>query len=114
MLQIHLHTEYLVQMLRHVLGRIYRAVLTAGTTEAHHQVTESSFHESLDVRIYQGRSMFSEREDFTVFFQETDHRLIQSAKRFVLVIFARIVYTSTIEYIATSIASWVIRNTLLE
>ena len=111
--QFHFHTELLVQVFGHVLGRINRTVLATGTSKANHEVAESTFHVSFYGSIDQCIGIFEEWEDFTIVFQELDDRLIQSGKWFVAFVLSRVVYRTAIEYKATTIAGRVVRNAFL-
>ena len=111
--KFHLNTEFLVQVFGHVLGGIDGAMLASCTSEAYHEVAESSFHVSLYGSVYQSVGMFQEWEDFTVIFQEFDDGGIQTRERFVALVLAWIVYGSTIEYISTTITGRVVWNPFL-
>ena len=111
--QFHSYTEFLVQVLGHVLGRINRTVLATGASEAHRKVAESTLNVTLHGCIHQGVSIFQEWEYLTVVFQELDDRLVKTGERFVTLVLARIVHRTTIEHITTAIACRVVRNTFL-
>ena len=96
-----------------MLGGIDGTVLAAGTSEAYHEVAESSFHVSFDGSIHQGVGMFQEREDFTVVFQKLDDRCIQTRERFVAFVLARIVHGTAIEHITAPVAGRVVGDAFL-
>ena len=61
-------------------ARINRTMLSSGTAEANGQITEATFHISLHRSIYQRIDRVEETENFTIFFEKTDHRFVQSVK----------------------------------
>ena len=111
--QFDFHTKFLIQVLCQMLGRINRTMLSAGATEADGQIAESAFHITLHGGIHQSIDMIEETEYFSIFFQESDYRLIQSGERFVTLILTGIIHGATVEYITSSIAGRVIRNSFL-
>ena len=57
--------------------------------------------------------MIEETEYFTIFFEESNYRFIQSGKGFVTLILTGIVDGPAVEHIPSSIAGGVIRNPFL-
>ena len=100
-------------MFGHVLGGIDGTMLASCTSEAYHEVTESSFHVPLHGSVYQSVGMFQERENLTIIFQEFDDGGIQTCERFVAFVLAWIVHGSTIEYISATVSGWVVWNPFL-
>ena len=70
MCQFYSDAKFLVQMVGQVFGTIYRAVLSACTSEGEHQVGESAFEVALHMGIGQFIYAFEEGEYFSVFFQK--------------------------------------------
>ena len=55
--------------------------------------------------------MFEERGYFSIVFQEADNRFIQSSEGFITVVLTRVVYGTTVEYKATTVATGILRDT---
>ena len=68
--QVHLHAEFLVQVLGKMLCRIYGAVLTACTAETYGQAGETAFHISFYGCIHQGVYVLEEDGNFSVLFKK--------------------------------------------
>ena len=106
--QFDFHTKFLIQVLCQMLGRINRTMLSAGATEADGQIAESAFHITLHGGIHQSIDMIEETEYFSIFFQESDYRFIQSGERFVTFIFSGNVYGTADENIPATVACGVV------
>ena len=106
--QVYFNPEFVVQMLGHVLGRIYRAMLTAGTSEANHQVGEASVHVTLYGSIHHGIGLGKEMRYLAIFFQETDYRFIQSGKVVVSLVLTGVVNRTAVKYKPSSVTRQVV------
>ena len=112
MADAHLDAELLVDMLGQVLGGIDRAVLTTGTAEAEHEGGEAT----LDITAHMGIGEFidavEEGEDLTIILQEADDGLVETGELLVRLVAAGVVGGTTVEHIATAIATLVLRDSL--
>ena len=108
------HTIFLVEMVGKVFGAIDGAVLATGAAESDLEVGEAAFEETLDVMIYQSVHRLQETEYLAVSFEEINDRLIEAGERFILVVLTGVVSRATIEHIAASVATIIVRYTFFE
>ena len=102
--QVHLHAEFLVQVLGKMLCRIYGAVLTACTAETYGQAGETAFHIPFYGCIHQGVYVLEEDGDFSVLFKKTDNGFVEAGEGLVTFVFTGVVHGATVEYEAAAIA----------
>lgn len=78
--QVHLHAEFLVQVLGKMLCRIYGTVLTACTAETYGQAGETAFHIPFYGCIHQGVYVLEEDGDFSVLFKKADNGFVEAGE----------------------------------
>ena len=88
-------------------------MLSSGTAEANGQITEATFHISLHRSIYQRIDRVEETENFTIFFEKTDHRFVQSRERFVTFVLTGIVQGPAAKALTAAITGRIIGNPFL-
>ena len=104
MTEVHFYAEFFVDMFCHMLGTIDGTMATACAAEGYLQMSKTSMDVSSNVEINEFIDTIKEDEDFTIFLEEVDDRLVKSCERLVFVVATRIVGTSTVEDITTTIA----------
>ena len=87
----HLHTKLPMQMFGYMLGTVNRTMLSARASERNGEAGKPTLHITLDRSIDQGIHMLQKDRDFSVIFQETDHRFVQSGQRFIAFVLSGIV-----------------------
>ena len=97
-----------------MFGAIDGAMLTAGATKGDLEVGEAAFEEALDVMIYQSVNGLEETEYLAVGFEEINDRLIEAGEGFVLLVLTGVMGRATIEHIAASVATIIVRYTFFE
>ena len=110
---MHLDVKLRVQMLREMLRGIDRPMLSAGTSEANHQVGEAPVDITFHRGIYDLTDVFEEGRDLPVVFQEPDHGLIQSGEVIVTLVFPGIVDRPAIEHESAAVTARVIGDSFL-
>ena len=98
------------QMLSQMLGSIDGAVLTARAAKADGKMAESPSEVSLDGRIYQAIDMVEKTSHALRGIEKVDDRLVLSRQRLIFLIASGIVYGTTVEHEATTIAAGVLGN----
>ena len=109
--QVYFYSELGMQMLCQVLCRIDGTVLSVETAKGDHQVRETTVQITLHRSIDNGVYVFEELRELSVFFQKTDHRLVQSCKMIVSFIFTGVIARQAVEYDATAITDRIVRLT---
>ena len=79
-------------------------MLAARAAEGNHQVGEFPGHECLYVRIDHSIDIIKVSKHTTVFFKETDHRLVPSGHGPVLDVASRIIYGPAVKHISATVA----------
>ena len=110
MTNLHFYTKLLMNMFGKMLGRIYTAMLTAGTSETEHQRGETTLHIAVYMMVGKCIDMLQELQYLTIILQESDNRLIQTRQFFIRLVSARVMGTSTVENITSAIARRIFRN----
>ena len=108
--EVYPDTELRMNMFRHMLGRVDRTVLAPRAAETDHQIGESSVHVTFDRSIHNFISMIQETSDLSVFFEETDHRFVQSGKMIVTFVFTRVIDGAAVKDKSTAIATRIVGN----
>ncbi len=106
MTNMHFYTKLLVNMFGKMLGGIYTAMLTAGTSETEHQRGKATLHVAGYMMVGKCIDMLQELQYLTIILQESDNRLIQTRQFFIRLVSARVMGTSTVEDITSAIARW--------
>ena len=109
--EVYPDTELGMNMFRHVLGGVDRTVLASRATEANHQVGESPVHIAFDGSVHNFVSMLQEAGNLSVFFEEADHRFVQSGKMVVTFVLAGVVDGAAVEDKPAAIAARIVGNT---
>ena len=111
---MHLNTVFLNQMSGQMLRTIDRPVLPTCAAETNLQVRETPFLEALHVMVHQRINALQEPQDLPVLFQKVNHRLVQSRELLILLVLTRIVRTSAVKHITSSVPGSILRNPFLE
>ena len=88
-------------------------MLSAGTTEADRQVTESPFHVPFHGSVDQSIYMVEEMKYLPVFFEKSDYRFVQSGKRLLSFIFSGVIHGTAVKDITAAITGRIIGNPFL-
>lgn len=78
MTNLHFYTKLLMNMFGKMLGRIYTAMLTAGTSETEHQRGETTLHIAVYMMVGKCIDMLKELQYLTIILQESDNRFVQT------------------------------------
>ena len=113
MYEVHLYAKLLVQMLSHMLGSIDRTMLATCAAKADRKIGKTSLYVTLHAGIYQGIDMIQESEYLAIFLEELDDWFIESDKRFVAIILARVVDSAAVEHEAATITCGIIGDAFL-
>ena len=97
-----------------MLGTIDGAVLSACATEGKHQVGEASLKIALYMGIGQAIDAVEEREYLAIVLEEADDGLVEAGELLVGLVATRVVGGAAVEYVAASVATFVLRNALAE
>ena len=100
-------------MLRHLLRRIHRTVLSACTAKRHHQVLETTIHIAFHREVHQLIRLLQEWLHLAVLLQELYHRLVHTRKVGITLVLTRVVHRTAVKHKSTTIARRVSRNTFL-
>ena len=111
--QLYAYAEFLVQMVRHMLCRVNRAMLSASATERYAQMCESTLKETFYVRINKRIYMSQEFCNFAVFFQKAYNGFIASGNFLVLFVAPRVMHRTAVEHVAASVARRVVGQSFL-
>lgn len=114
MTNLHFYTKLLMNMFGKMLGRIYTAMLTAGTTETEHQRGETTLHIAVYMMVGKCINMLQELQYLTIILKESDNRLVQTRQLLIRFVSTRVMGTSAVENITTAIARRILWNTLTE
>ena len=114
MMHMYLHAKFIMNMFGQMLGTIDTSMLTTRTSETEHQTGKTTLDISEDMSIGQTIDTLQEGENLSIVLQETDDRLIQSGKVLIGFVSARIMRTSAVKHISSSVSAGVGRNTLTE
>ena len=107
----HLHTKLPMQMFGYMLCTVNRTMLSARASERNGKAGKPTLHITLDRSIDQGIHMLQKDRNFSVIFQETDHRFVQSGQRFIAFVLSGIVDGPAIEHKTAPIAGRIFRYT---
>ena len=88
-------------------------MLSAGTTEADRQVTESPFHVPFHGSVDQSIYMVEEMKYLPVFFEKSDYRFVQSGKRLISFLFSGVIPGTAVKDITAPIACRIVGNAFL-
>ena len=83
-------------------------MLASSATEADHEVGEFALDEALYMSIDELVGIVEEFEYFAIVFEELDYLFVETGEVFVVLVFAWIVDCTTIEHIASAIASHIV------
>ena len=108
------HAELTVEMLGHALCTIDTAMLSACTSERNHEAGEVALDEAFGMEVDHGIDVLEETEYLAVFLEEVDDGLVESCHVLVLDVSSWVVGTSTVEHIAASMSTLVLRHSVLE
>ena len=111
--ELNLHIEFLVDVLRHVLRAVNRAVLAASAAKAYHQVGETTFNKPLYMRVNKLIAVVKKCENTAIVFKVFDYLGIKTSKLLLTVVFSGIVHSATVKYIATAITRGIVGNAFL-
>ena len=114
MAEVNLHTELLVNVFCYVLGTIDGTVATTCAAKGDLHIGETTLLETGDVEIDEVIDTIEEGENFAIRFEEVDDGLVESSEWLVFVVASRIVGTSTVEYVTTTITCLVFGDSLFE
>ena len=111
--ELHLDVEFLVDMLCHVLRAVDRTVLSAGASEANHQIRESAllvaFHRGVD----KGIGVVEKLEYLAVVLKKLYHLVVEARKRLVALILAGVVDGAAVKHVAAAVARRVVGDAFL-
>ena len=114
MTNLHFYTKLPVNMFGKMLRRIYTAMLTACTSETEHQRGETTLHVAVYMMVGKCINMIQELQYLTIILQESDNRLIQTRQLLIRLVSARVMGTSAVEDITSTIARRILWNALTE
>ena len=114
MTNLHFYTKLPVNMFGKMLRRIYTAMLTACTSETEHQRGETTLHVAVYMMVGKCIDMIQELQYLTIILQESDNRLIQTRQLLIRLVSARVMGTSAVEDITSTIARRILWNALTE
>ena len=112
MTDTYLNAEFLVDMLRQMLGRIHTAMLTARTAETEHQRGEATLDVTTHMGIGQLIHRVEECQDLTIVLQESDHGLVEACQFLIRLITTGVVGATTVEHVTATVAALILRNPL--
>ena len=112
MAHMHFDAEFLVYMLRKVLCRVDAAMLSAGASEAEHQVGESARDVALHVGICKLVDAIEEGEYLAVVLKESYYRFVETRELLVRLIASGVVGGAAVEHIAATVARLIGRDSL--
>src|ERR1700691_255411 len=108
MMHDHFHPRPAAQTLRQLLGQIYRAMLTAGTSERDHQVFEATTCISADTGFHQGAGAGEKLVDALLRIEIVDHSGVFAGKTLEALFAPGIRETAAIENESTTVSSLVL------
>lgn len=114
MTNMHFYTKLPVNMFGKMLRRIYTAMLTACTSETEHQRGETTLHVAVYMMVGKCIDMIQELQYLTIILQESDNRLIQTRQLLIRLVSTRVMGTSAVEDVTSTIARRILWNALTE